>query len=115
MKYLNKFLCIFNNFFIIPLIIVLSYHFLYAFCNDCIFDIIPSNMFITVLIIDSLYLIGLGIIGKSNISYCVLLLLLFLLFVINQIKIIYSGNPLFFSDYDIYPLFKIANATQASL
>ena len=79
---------------------VLTYHYLYAFCNECIYKVIPSTLFISILILDAIYLVLLGVTGKSNVSYLILILGLFLLFVVNQIKIIYMNEPLFFSDFN---------------
>jgi len=100
MKKWNKFLILFNIFIFIPLFFIFIYHYLYVFCVEEMFGLVPFSVFFTFIIIECLYLVLLGLTGKSNISFFILFIFMFLLFLINQIKIIYMGEPLFFSDFN---------------
>lgn len=99
MRKWNKFLVIFNNFIFIPFVFIFIYHYLYVFCVEEMFELVPFSIFLTFIIIECLYLILLGITGKSHVSSFILFIFMFFLFIVNQIKIIYMGEPLFFSDF----------------
>jgi len=86
---------------LIPITVTLILEFFFKLCNGGIYTIlitkIPS-LFISILLGIILYIVLLGIFKESNKINKFYCRFMFILFLINKIKIIYTGEPIYFSD-----------------
>lgn len=96
----KKILYFINNFFLIPFIMVLLLALFYIISNSTVFNLNYSFIIPSFIIIISLFILFLGFTGKSSTSFLILFIFTFLIFLINQLKIIYMGQPLFLSDFN---------------
>lgn len=95
-----KKLKVFDNFFVIPLLLVIIMEGFFVSCNSSLF--FPFSflwVFFSLIFLILFFILLLGITGNSSFSYIILFVVFFVLCVINQLKILYTGEPIFFSDF----------------
>lgn len=97
----KKILLIINNFILIPLIGIIIFHVIYIMNNNYgNFGVSFKTFFLSLIIIDSIILLIFSITKKTNISIMITFILLIVIYIINQMKIIYMETPLFLQDFN---------------
>lgn len=83
---------------IIPMGIIIMVEIIFKIINDAAIFFNSNSIILSILMGYTIYIIGLGISKKTWIASTILSILLVLILIINQIKIIYTGEPVYFSD-----------------
>lgn len=86
---------------LIPIILVIIIEIVFKLCNGGIINILNTNVnafVFTILVTYTVYGVLISVTKKSSTSIKIILIVSFITMIINQIKIIYTGEPIYFSD-----------------
>ncbi len=95
----NKKIEIFYNYLLIPTLLLISMYLTFAFLTDFPLQTISVKSFVfTLIIIDILNVILMMFVKSSKKAYMIIFIFVFLIMVINKLKLLYAYSPLFVSD-----------------